>query len=126
MSDVAVVEASTGIKANLQRFFGAIPPSRAERQPAERCRLYSLLAWFNAVVQERLRYSPLGWTKRYEFSEADAACALDVIDEWVDEVAGPRAHVAPEDLPWRALSTLLSQSLYGGRIDNPFDQVRLT
>ena len=123
ISDIGVSEASTGIKANLQRFFRSIPPARIDKQPAERSRLYSLLAWFNAVVQERLRYSPLGWTKRYEFSEADAACALDVIDEWVDEVAGPRAHVAPEDLPWPALRTLLSQSLYGGRIDNPFDQV---
>jgi hypothetical protein len=78
-------------------------------------------------VQERLRYTPLGWTKRYEFSEADAACSLDVIDEWVDSVSagGTKAHVNPRDLPWQALRTLLSQSLYGGRIDNPFDQVGL-
>jgi dynein heavy chain 1 len=122
-SEVLVAEASTGIKASLQRFFGSIPSNRADKQPSERCRLYGLLAWFNAVVQERLRYAPLGWTKRYEFSETDAACALDVIDEWVDKVAGPRAHVSPEELPWQALRTLLSQSLYGGRISHPFDQV---
>jgi dynein heavy chain 1 len=122
-SEVLVSEASTGIKASLQRFYSAISPARADKQPAERCRLYGLLAWFNAVVQERLRYAPLGWTKRYEFSETDALCALDVIDEWVDSVAGPRAHVSPEELPWQALRTLLSQSLYGGRISHPFDQV---
>jgi dynein heavy chain 1 len=83
------------------------------------------LAWFNAVVQERLRYTPLGWTKRYEFNESDANCALDVIDQWVDDVAGPRAHINPEELPWHALRTLLSQSLYGGRIDHLFDQAAL-
>lgn len=27
-------------------------------------RLYVLLAWLQAVVQERLRYVPLGWSKR--------------------------------------------------------------
>ena len=123
VSEILVAEASTGIKAGLQRFFGSIPAARADKAPAERCRLYGLLSWFNAVVHERLRYTPLGWTKMYEFNEADAACALDVIDQWVDGVAGPRAHVSPEELPWQALRTLLSQSLYGGRIDHPFDQV---
>lgn len=108
--------------------------ARVDRAPAERGRLYGLLAWFNAVVQERLRYVPRGWTKRYEFSEVDAACALDVIDQWVDILAGDgsvgggagqklRAHVDPAELPWDALRTLLSQSLYGGRVDDPFDQV---
>jgi len=122
-SEVIVAEASTGIKANIQRFMANIPNSRIDRQPAERSRLYTLLACFNAIVQERLRYVPLGWTKKYEFSEADASCALDVIDEWVDELGGTRAHINPEDLPWQAMRTILSQSVYGGRIDHPFDQV---
>jgi len=77
------------------------------------------------VIQERLRYTPLGWTKKYEFSETDASFALDVIDQWVDETAGPRAHVDPVALPWDAIRTLLSQSIYGGRIDNSFDQIAL-
>ena len=123
VSEIIVAEASTGIKAGMQRFFGSIPPGRADRAPAERCRLYGLLAWFNAVVHERLRYTPLGWTKKYEFNESDAACSLDVIDQWVDGIAGSRVHVNPEELPWHALRALLSQSLYGGRIDHPFDQV---
>jgi dynein heavy chain 1 len=76
MSDVLFIEASTGVKASMMRFYSSIAPERAERAPSERNRLYSLLAWLNAVVQERLRYVPLGWTKRYEFSEADFFCAL--------------------------------------------------
>ena len=44
-------EASTGIKANIQRFYNSIPSARVDRAPAERSRLYGLLAWFNAVVQ---------------------------------------------------------------------------
>lgn len=125
LSEVVVAEASTGIKANIQRFFNSIPSARVDKAPAERCRLYGLIAWFNAVVQERLRYVPLGWTKRYEFNETDGACALDVIDEWINEIAGGRAHMNPEDLPWQAIKTLVSESLYGGRIDHPFDQAAL-
>ena len=122
-SEVVVFEASTGIKANIQRFYNGIPAARIERQPAERGRLYALLAWFNAVVHERLRYTPVGWTKHYEFTDADTSCAVDVIDQWVDLAAGSRAHIDPSDLPWQALKVLLSQSLFGGRVDHVFDQV---
>lgn len=85
-----------------------------------------LLGWLNAVVNERLRYAPLGWTKRYEFSDADTQCAMECIDQWVD-LACPSntTHINPEALPWEALCTTLSQSLYGGRIANSFDQAAL-
>jgi dynein heavy chain 1 len=33
--------------------------------------------------------------------------------------------VAPDSLPWDALRALLSQCIYGGKIDNTFDQVLL-
>ena len=53
----------------------------------ERARLYFLLAWFHAIVQERLVYAPLGWSKHYEFNESDLRCACDTIDVWIDSVA---------------------------------------
>lgn len=124
-SEIVVFESSSGMKANLQRFYLNIPASRLDKQPVERGRLYSLLAWFNAVVQERLRYAPLGWTKKYEFTDSDLLCAMDVIDQWVDETAANRAHIDPKQLPWQALKTLLAESLYGGRVDQSFDQVAL-
>lgn len=33
-----------------------------------------------------------------------------------------RTNLPPEKVPWDALVTLLSQSIYGGKIDNLFDQ----
>ena len=123
--EVIIAEASTGMKANILRFFSSIPLARIEKPPVERARLYALVAWLNGIIQERLRYSPFGWTKHYEFSEADAVCTIDVVDQWIDDIAGTRAHINPEDIPWQALRTLLSQSLYGGRIDHPYDQAAL-
>ena len=52
--------------------------------PTERTRLYFLLAWLHAIIQERLRYAPLGWSKHYEFSESDLRVACDTIDTWLD------------------------------------------
>lgn len=33
---------------------------------------------------------------RYEFSEADATCALQAIDSWVDGAAHGAQHISPE------------------------------
>ncbi|CAM9817587.1 unnamed protein product [Laminaria digitata] len=95
-SDVLVVEAPSGVRANVLRFLMGIPKERISKRPVERSRLYVLLAWLQAVVQERLRYVPLGWSKRYEFSEADAACALQAIDSWVESAAHGAQHISPE------------------------------
>uniref|UniRef100_A0A0X3P013 Dynein heavy chain, cytoplasmic n=1 Tax=Schistocephalus solidus TaxID=70667 RepID=A0A0X3P013_SCHSO len=122
---VFVFEPPPGMKASLLRTFANIPASKMCRAPAERSRLYFLLAWFHAVVQERLRYVPLGWTKRYEFNESDLKSACDTIDTWVDAASMGRSNLPPEKVPWSALRTLMAQCIYGGRIDNSFDQCLL-
>ena len=45
-----------------------------------------------------------------------------MLDHWLESVAGNRTQVAPEQIPWAALRVMLSQSTYGARIDNAFDQ----
>ncbi|KAI9494709.1 dynein heavy chain [Zychaea mexicana] len=122
MSRVLMFEPPPGIKANLQESLRSIPPSRLSRGPTERVRLYFMLAWLHAVVQERLRYVPLGWTKTYEFNDSDQDSAFNTIDKWLDSAAGGRANISPEKIPWDAIRSLLKQSIYGGRIDNEYDQ----
>jgi len=113
------LEPPNGMSEALSRALDSMPEERMNHQPVERCRLYFLLAWFHAVVIERLRYVPIGWSKSYEFGDADLRCAMDVIDEWVDEKL---LHIAPEDIPWNTIKSILKQTTYGGRIDNSFDQ----
>ncbi|KAK6731031.1 hypothetical protein RB195_007476 [Necator americanus] len=124
-SRLVVFEPATGLKANLLRSLSSLPGPRLAKAPAERSRLYLLVCWLHALVQERLRYTPLGWANAYEFSDADLRVACDTLDAAVDAVAQGRANVAPEKLPWTTLKTLLSQCIYGGKIDNHFDQVLL-
>lgn len=122
LSQVFVFEAPPGVKANLQRTFSTIPATRMDRTPAERSKLYFLLAWLHAVLQERLRYAPLGWTKLFEFNDADQRVALDTVDFWIESQAQGKTNISPEKIPWIAIRTLLGQTIYGGRIDNQFDQ----
>lgn len=119
---IFVFEPPPGIRANLLRTFSTVPAQRMMKAPSERARLYFLLAWFHAIVQERLRYAPLGWAKYYEFNESDLRVACDTLDTWIETTAMGRTNLPPEKVPWDALVTLLSQCIYGGKIDNDFDQ----
>ncbi|KAH8272311.1 hypothetical protein KR026_001466 [Drosophila bipectinata] len=123
---IFVFEPPPGIRANLLRTFSTVPAAGMMKAPSERARLYFLLAWFHAIVQERLRYVPLGWAKKYEFNESDLRVACDTLDTWIDTTAMGRTNLPLEKVPWDALITLLSQSIYGGKIDNDFDQRLLT
>lgn len=76
LCDVIVAEAPAGVRASMTRFFSSISRNRLENP--FRNRLYLLLAWTHAVIQERLRYVPDGWSEKYEFTEADASHGLDV------------------------------------------------
>jgi len=127
LSRIFLYERAPGLRASLVESLSGISRERVERRPVERARLLFLVAWLHAVVQERLRYAPLGWTKVYEFNDADRRCAFDIVDAWVDAAAGPggRTNLSPEKIPWDALRTLLAQSVYGGRVDNDFDQQTL-
>eukprot|EP01083_Nonionella_stella_P073778 199703_1 len=124
-SYVVVFEPPAGIKSSLARTYHALSPLRVDRAPAERSRLYILLAWLHAVLIERLRYHPVGWSKHFEFSETDILRAMDALDEWVDRLGKDRQHVDPSGIPWLALQVMLEQYSYGGRIDNEFDSARL-
>jgi dynein heavy chain 1 len=115
-------EPPPGIKANLLDSLRTISSSRLSQGPTEKARLYFLLAWFHAVVQERLRYVPLGWSQMYDFNDSDLASASRTIDAWLHAVAKGRANINPASIPWDALRALVKQSIYGGRVDSDFDQ----
>lgn len=115
-------EPPPGIKANLLDSLRSIAPSKLSQGPAEKARLYFLLAWFHAVVQERLRYVPLGWSKTYDFNDSDMSSASTTIDTWLNLTARGKTNIDPVTIPWDALRTLIKQSVYGGRVDSDFDQ----
>ena len=124
-SNTIIFEPPAGIKNSLLRTYQALSPVRVNKAPAERSRLYFLISWLHAVILERLRYTPVGWSKSFEFSETDLQYAFDAMDEWIDSISQNKSHISPENIPWHALSCLLQDIVYGGRIDNEFDMQRL-
>jgi dynein heavy chain 1 len=97
-----------------------LTPAVTDKAPRERARLHFLLAWLHSILLERLRYTPTGYTKLYEFNEADQRCALDLINEYIDSM-GDRNNIDPNLIPWDAIKTILTHNLYGAKIDNDYD-----
>lgn len=124
-SRILMNEPPPGLKANMMDCLRGINPKRLEAGPIEVTRIYFLLSFFHATLIERLRYTPLGWSKLFEFNDSDAEAALTTIEVWVNRVAKGRSNIDPRAIPWDALKVLLKQSVYGGKIDNGADQLLL-
>ncbi|KAK3294055.1 dynein heavy chain, N-terminal region 1-domain-containing protein [Chaetomium fimeti] len=119
-SRVLMYEQPAGVRANMKDSMSSLS-TRSVKSPVERTRLYLLLSFLHAVVQERLRYAPnLGWKGFWEFNDADYECSAFVIDTWVDATAQNRTNIAPANIPWDMIRYLVVET-YGGKIDDEGD-----
>jgi dynein heavy chain 1 len=124
-SRVLMYEQPAGVRANMKDSLSTLSTRPAKQQPTEKARVYLLLSFLHAVVQERLRYVPnLGWKEWWEFNDSDYECSAYIIDTWIDHVSGGRTNVAPTKLPWGMIRTLITET-YGGKIDDEGDFQRL-
>lgn len=120
-SRIIMNEPAPGVRAALLDSLQSIGELDGENEPAETSRLFFLLSWFHAVVQERSRYNPVGWSQAYEFNDADFVAAVATARRWVRKVAQGRANIDPAAIPWLAIRSLMVSSIYGGRIDSEYD-----
>ncbi|KAF2396617.1 cytoplasmic dynein-like protein 1 heavy chain 1 [Trichodelitschia bisporula] len=124
-SRILMNEQPAGIKANMKDSLSSLS-TKATKQPVERARVYLLLSFLHAVIQERLRYAPnLGWKGFWEFNDSDYECCSHIIDYWVETVAQSRTNVNPKNIPWAMIRTLLTE-MYGGKIDDEEDYATLS
>tara|TARA_B110000091_G_C13815478_1_gene477476 strand:- start:105 stop:4382 length:4278 start_codon:yes stop_codon:yes gene_type:complete len=69
--------------------------------------------FFHAMVQERVRFGPLGWNIPYEFNDSDVEASLLILKGFIEE--------QPE-IPWDALHYMSSVNGYGGRVTDFLDE----
>jgi dynein heavy chain 2 len=104
-------EAPPGVKQNLLRTYNSWSGEfLAQRTPAQAQLLFAL-AFLHATLQERRSYIPQGWTKFYEFSQADIRSAADVVV----------AQSKDDKVDWPTIHGVLENAIYGGRMESDFD-----
>lgn len=115
-ADVFVFENTPGVKPIMRECFNGVK-DRVKNRPVEQRHLYFLLAWFHAVVQERLRYIPVGFKKEYDFNNSDFNAACFVIEQMMSKIAGGRSNIDPAIIEWELLQVLIGEIIYGGKVD---------
>jgi dynein heavy chain len=113
----ATNEPPTGLKANLARTFADITTELFDDHPPQGVHFKKLLfglCFFNAVVNERKKFGPLGWNIIYDWSQADLEVSIAILKSSLIE-QDPR-------IPWNALMYLTSEITFGGRVTDDWDR----
>ncbi|KAM9568107.1 dynein axonemal heavy chain 6-like [Salvelinus alpinus] len=87
---------------------------KTDCSPAWKTLLFSL-CFFNAIVQERKKYGPLGWNIPYTFTSSDLEVSMLNQESLLRAAEG-------SELPWAALRYLTGEVIYGGRVTDPWDR----
>ena len=113
-------EPPKGIKPSMIRSYTSIINSKtdlADYNDSKKLdiwqRLYLSLSFFHAIVRERRRFGPLGWTAQYDFNDSDFRVSMIQLQLMVDSY---------EKVPFKALRYLTGLCNYGGRVTDDRDR----
>ena len=114
------VEAPKGLKAKLQLSLAALPNSISQRFSVTnehsfpfRSLLYGL-CFFNALIQERKKFGPVGWNNVYDFNASDIEVSSLQLSQLIDS--------SKSEIPWSALRYLTGNVIFGGRVTDDWDR----
>lgn len=136
-SSKALLETPTGLRNALIRSalsLGSMNDNKIERasssslllNPSLRDRLLPLIVWVHATLIERRRFVPAGcgWSKSYDFCDADLTCALATVDTLVSQqglTLLPSTTKQAKAAILSELSFLLLQAVHGARLETGTD-----
>ncbi|XP_053958646.1 cytoplasmic dynein 2 heavy chain 1 [Anastrepha ludens] len=109
-------EFPSGIKHKVRRMLQnfALSDYRSISKEAKLVKIRFVVFIVMAVLQERRKYIPQGWSKYYEFGEADLKAAMEVL-LWLDST------MSSGRCDWTILQRLCENVAFGGRINNTRD-----
>ncbi|CAG9772440.1 unnamed protein product [Ceutorhynchus assimilis] len=103
-------EEPQGIGNNMQRIYSSLGEKYNNKLNRTSARLFFVFACLHALVQERRKYVPQGWSKYYEFNHTDMQTSLSLTEDFWN--------VETTRIQWQFIKGLLNDAVYGGRIEN--------
>jgi len=108
-------EPPSGLRANIRGSYFDIEQEvfdSCTKQEEWKILLFAM-CFFHAIVQERRKFGALGWNIRYDWNNSDRAVSITMLSNYLDE--------QPE-VPWSTLRYVISETNYGGRVTDSWDQ----
>jgi hypothetical protein len=111
-----IYEIPKGIRENMMRIYSGFNADEYDNEStfAEK-QLTFHLSFFHAIVLERLQFGSIGWNIPYEFNPSDFAISRKHLKVFLAEsVTG--------DVPFEALTYVIGELNYGGRVTDRWDR----
>eukprot|EP00002_Diphylleia_rotans_P021405 TRINITY_DN4165_c0_g1_i7.p1 TRINITY_DN4165_c0_g1~~TRINITY_DN4165_c0_g1_i7.p1 ORF type:complete len:4191 (+),score=803.60 TRINITY_DN4165_c0_g1_i7:51-12623(+) len=106
-------ETPPGIQAAVRRAYQSLDESFLHDLPRRYRRMMFALSYFHALVQERRRFGPIGWSCAYEFGDSDFRTGCKLL----------RTHVeSPSTMSYETYIKIIGDIVYGARIVEAMDQ----
>ncbi|KAK8896419.1 hypothetical protein M9Y10_014318 [Tritrichomonas musculus] len=115
-----IYEIPKGIRENVMRLYGLLKEedyNEMESKTTER-KLTFNLAFFHAVVLERLQFGSIGWNIPYEFNPSDFSISLKHMKAFMNDDIDQ----ANKKFPQEELLYVIGELDYGGRVTDAWDR----
>lgn len=111
-----IYEIPKGIRENILRIYSGFNPDEYEKDITETEKQLTFhLAFFHAVVLERLHFGSIGWNIPYEFNPSDFAISRRHLRTFLGEAINGI-------IPFEALTYVIGELNYGGRVTDRWDR----
>lgn len=116
------VEKSVNLKLIVESVLSLVPAGQVCVGVREKPRIYFLVCWCLAGLKRRVQFSPVGWNQAdADWTELEHNLALVMVDTFLAKVADQRANLSPAKIPWDGLQIMLTNAIFGAKIDNDKD-----
>lgn len=117
--NVITLETQPSLLGNFIENITSISTELILQLPGEFLHVCFLLAWYHALIQERLRFVPISFSKQYSVNDVDFQSGVRIISHIFSQFKGDirKTNIAPESIPWNEIAYMVGIITYGSKVE---------